>query len=280
MKTFSSVLLRSRTKPFKPKEVPLRENFYEKPASVDEISVRLAKLENAFSALENQDFYDCRADVDMIKTHVEMLTNTKDTMQDELHKLKCEIKELQMDLNEEVKDQDMLKIIQTEHEQKLSQLTLLKKTPELMQTPPQDMDNYEEDLKTIQNKLEEFDNLLQAVTANMEIFQKTIAGTDNGIIELNKKMTMQKQQLEQIINDNIEALQHQVAKMQENLKRIIPDEINKLQEEIAVLQTRVDHLEETISGVKLPQVKKKDPLPYVEKLAPADLFEIDWVKYH
>jgi chromosome segregation ATPase len=243
-------------------------------SSPDEINERLSKLEHDFSA-----FDDFRADFDSMKTTIDLLTNDKNTMHEEMKELKGEMEELQTDLNEIVKDQDMLKIIQLEHENKISQLVTSKKKSTPVETPFQEVNHYEESLKTIQNKQEQFDNSLRTITESVEAFQKIVAAANNGITELNGKMTGHQQQLEKTLHDHDNALQKQIIKLQEELKKTIPEVMNQVRAEVKALADRLDSLEEVINGVQLPAEKTKDPLPYVEKLAAVDLLEISWTKY-
>jgi chromosome segregation ATPase len=196
-----------------------------------------------------------------------------DEVYNEVNKLKGEIKELKTDLNEIVKDQDMLKIIQLEHEAKISELNKLGNTLETNQT------SHVKNFKNIQNKHEEFDNALQTLNTNMKKFQETINAADNEIIKFKDKITMQRQELKQLINDNINPLQNQITKLEKEFKEITDKEINKIQKETAVLMKRVGNLEETINTLRLPPTMKKAFLPYVERLAPVDLIEVDWKEH-
>ncbi|CAF0729670.1 unnamed protein product [Adineta steineri] len=276
----ASAKARNRPSNISPRQYPNREH-----ANSDELAERLIKLENIFSTFEREDFHECRMNVNLLKMNVELLTNDKNIVQDDLNKLKNDFEELQTDLNDIVKDQDMLKIIQTEHDQKLSQLTLLVTTFQNQMknistsSSASRTKNYDEDLSSIQDKQEQFDASLQTIVKNMEILQTSVNTTDNGINQLSDKIIVQQQQIENVINGNLNALEQKMATLQEELKKIIDESVKRIKRETTILNDKVENLERAIDGMNLPHTKKLNTLPFVEKLAPMDLLEINWCKY-
>ncbi|CAF0712112.1 unnamed protein product [Adineta steineri] len=227
----ASAKARNRPSNISPRQYPNREH-----SNSDELAERLTKLENIFSTFEREDFHECRMNVNLLRMNVELLTNDKNIVQDELNKLKNDFEELQTDLNDIVKDQDMLKIIQTEHDQKLSQLTLLVTTFQIqikkisISSFASGTKNYDEDLSSIQDKQEQFDALLQTIIKNMEILQTSVITTDNGINQLSDKIIVQQQQIENVINGNLNALEQKMATLQDEFTKVIDGSIKQLKE--------------------------------------------------
>ncbi len=192
-----------------------------------------------------------------------MLINSKNALHDDVNKLKHENEELKTDLNEIVKHQDVIKIIQTEHEEKISQLTLLVLT-------------FETTIKEfITTKQEQFEKSIQTHIQNMNIFQEAVKETQS---EINDKITLKGQEFEQI-NKYVKKLNNRIDILQNQSDKITQEEINKIKKKSKVLKDKIDQLERDIGQMKLPGTKKPNLSSYEEKLAPRDLFELDWSKY-
>jgi chromosome segregation ATPase len=224
-------------------------------------------------------------------------------MQDEVNKLRDDMDELQTDFNEFVKEQDMIKIIQIEQENKISKLILTVSTleadnqeyrnniPHRLETLERTKVDQTEYLKTkciIDQQQEAIDHLQRQLTQQtIPNEEKTTLNNNSDYIESHQKeinnfqkfYSTKMEMIEKIINDNKNVLHQQVMACREDLSRLIYNEINKIKGETATLKVKVTNLEETINGFKLPHIKKENTLPYVEKYPPVDLFEIDWRKY-
>jgi len=191
----------------------------------------------------------------------QLLTNDNNIIQDQFNKFNQQIQQLKNELNDSIKDQQIFNIIQSQHQQNISQLTLLVKTLYEQLKNISNNKNEDEHLNNIQDKQQQFDDSLQTIVNNMETIQTSFITTDNGI------------------NHNLNQLEQKLTTLQKQFHKTIHKTIKNIQTETTILRNKVDYLETNIHESNLPHTNKTNTLPFVEKLPPMDLLEINWDKY-
>jgi len=209
----------------------------------------------------------------------QLLTNDNNIIQDQFNKFNQQIQQLKTDLNDSVKDQQIFKIIQLKNQQNISQLTRLLKTLYEQLKNISNNKNEDEYLNNIQDKQQQFDDSLQTIVNNMETIGTSFIPTDNRINQINKNIIGQ-QQIQNGINHNLNQLEQKLTTLQKQFHKTIHKTKKNIQTETTLLRNKVDYLERNIHGTNLPHTNKTNTLPFVEKLPPMHLLEINWDKYH
>ncbi|CAF2791979.1 unnamed protein product [Rotaria sp. Silwood2] len=177
-----------------------------------------------------------------------------------------------------------------ETQQFKNRLQALESAPKLTHIPLEstilESGNNHNELKTMQNKLIEFGNSLKEFDTRMEKMQVSITSCNSKIEELKEKVDKQREELEQMIHDLADTLKTKIEQLREEIlsqvtkfKSIIDNQQLSLTKDVTTLMATVEKLKEEMKRVKAPEMMKEHILPYVEKLAPVDLFEIDWTNY-
>jgi chromosome segregation ATPase len=190
----------------------------------------------------------------------QLVTNDNNIMQDQFNKFNQQIQQLKTELYDTIKDKDIFKIIQSQHEQKISQLTLLVTALYKQLKTISTSTNDDEHLYNIQDKQKQFDDSLQTIVNNMETIQTSFITTDNGINQINNNRIEQQQQqqkiqngINQINNNRIEQQQKiqnginqinnnriEQQQQQQKIQNGINANLNELQQKMTTLQKQFE----------------------------------------
>lgn len=221
---------------------------------LDQLNKRLTQVEEMFLLFKKEDFCNCRNDVDQIERNIQRLIEKQNSFENKINN--------QIDLNKFVEEQNLIKSEQKKQRKEIS--------------------------KFLSNNSKEFLNLKEIIDQQQKLIeqlkeQNIHIDNSNKIEFLEKEFNQFKNDystnIQRIIQNNLNIFKDEIKTFKEDFKTFINQQIHQIKEQTKELEDKIKDLEKKLNEIKIEPTKKENSLPYLEKIPPKDLFEInDWTK--